>query len=721
MRYRPPRNKWGADFAEDYEKNLEDIERDITGVQEQFNQVVIEGDSSVEAAQARVDAKNVAQPTLKARLDKDYNEVTAQLAETADNYTTVTSLLNDVNRNSVNLVDKSTWQTTSAPDLSLSVTSGVAVFTKLTSNSALFKAALLGEVKVGKKYRLILTAKTTDTSLLKNFWLVNGANSTVGETKNFKLTTQYSTGFYDFTATGSGAVSLVSSSSKMATNEVLSISDVALYELAFEPSKVVGVELLKGNYSMYSLNLLNFASDTSFNVLNDGSIEMVKRSSSSSGHVAFELDRELTRGKYEIVLIGKTSENTSSPKSVFFLNANSTAVGETTVTFTTEYTEISKIIDVTGTTDKRLRFTMSSFFAGETVLLSKISLKKINEVQTTVVNPAGDIGQYRNSKAQVKKQVISKPEFKKIQNNPVFARNDASWLVSNNYKIYFPCVINAVDLLGPDAIDNFYMYYSSDHASGEGGIGLATAPTPEGPFTDRGRIYADTVSGSQTETPWVVWNPEANLFYMYYHNVFYNATYRTQATCLATSPDGVTFTRHASSPVLKVPDNDEFSGDGHTGYARVYRIAEEWVCYHLMGGGGLPKFGISYSDDGITWQTDPRPLMYGVDYTKSNTRRLEPIQTVLFDFRGRLWSVQVTSPFNSGTDSGSRKIYVSPCDDLRLPSKMHLAIDTGAAGSWDDETVHWASILEYNNKLYMYYTGNGSDDNGAIGLAIAEV
>lgn len=109
MRYRPPRNKWGADFAEDYERNLEDIERDITGVEEvvegskvdaeqaltfateakgkaesvqaQFNQVVIEGDSSVEAAQARVDAENVSHPTLKARADSDYNKVTAQLAE----------------------------------------------------------------------------------------------------------------------------------------------------------------------------------------------------------------------------------------------------------------------------------------------------------------------------------------------------------------------------------------------------------------------------------------------------------------------------------------------------------------------------------------------------------------------------------------------------------------------------------------------------------------
>ena len=50
-------------------------------VQEQFNQVVIDGDSSVEAAQARVDASGQTNPTLKARLDKEHNEVTAQLAK----------------------------------------------------------------------------------------------------------------------------------------------------------------------------------------------------------------------------------------------------------------------------------------------------------------------------------------------------------------------------------------------------------------------------------------------------------------------------------------------------------------------------------------------------------------------------------------------------------------------------------------------------------------
>lgn len=51
-------------------------------VQEQFNQVIIDGDSSVEAAQARVDASGQTNATLKARLDKEHNEVTAQLAQT---------------------------------------------------------------------------------------------------------------------------------------------------------------------------------------------------------------------------------------------------------------------------------------------------------------------------------------------------------------------------------------------------------------------------------------------------------------------------------------------------------------------------------------------------------------------------------------------------------------------------------------------------------------
>ncbi len=52
-------------------------------VQEQFNQVVIEGDSSVEAAQARVDLEGNSYTTLKERLDTEHSQVTSELAQKA--------------------------------------------------------------------------------------------------------------------------------------------------------------------------------------------------------------------------------------------------------------------------------------------------------------------------------------------------------------------------------------------------------------------------------------------------------------------------------------------------------------------------------------------------------------------------------------------------------------------------------------------------------------
>lgn len=63
-------------FRNDLNENIEALNSDIAnvdaktdGVQEQLNQLVIDGDSSVEAAQARVDEKGQSFPTLKAHLD----------------------------------------------------------------------------------------------------------------------------------------------------------------------------------------------------------------------------------------------------------------------------------------------------------------------------------------------------------------------------------------------------------------------------------------------------------------------------------------------------------------------------------------------------------------------------------------------------------------------------------------------------------------------------
>lgn len=54
-----------------------------TSTQDQLDQIVIEGDSSVEAAQARVDTDGDTHTTLKERLDTEHSAVTSQLAEKA--------------------------------------------------------------------------------------------------------------------------------------------------------------------------------------------------------------------------------------------------------------------------------------------------------------------------------------------------------------------------------------------------------------------------------------------------------------------------------------------------------------------------------------------------------------------------------------------------------------------------------------------------------------
>lgn len=70
-------------FRNDLNDNFKDVEVDLKEVQTKVNQLVVEGDSSPQAALASVNAKGVIKATLKQRLDDDYNEVATSLAENA--------------------------------------------------------------------------------------------------------------------------------------------------------------------------------------------------------------------------------------------------------------------------------------------------------------------------------------------------------------------------------------------------------------------------------------------------------------------------------------------------------------------------------------------------------------------------------------------------------------------------------------------------------------
>lgn len=325
-----------------------------------------------------------------------------------------------------------------------------------------------------------------------------------------------------------------------------------------------------------------------------------------------------------------------------------------------------------------------------------------------------DKGEYRNPLNQIKGQIYEYPTFTKIEQNPVLTRNDCRWMVDAGYKMYWPWMVHMEPILGDAAIDKFYLYYSSDHGGAAGGIGLATSPTPTGPFTDKGRIYVDSVEGNSTETPSVIWNESTNKFHMYYHN--YGAG-REQSSLLATSDDGVNWTRYGI--VIDVPDI-EFPGDGHTGYMHVYKFGKTWVAHHLMGGGGTYHFGISYSKDGFKWQTDPRPVLGFADLTDDPlNKRVEYISLHPFNFRGNIWSAFTVSPYEFGLNTTAKEMYVGRMDDPRKLYNLQF-IFSGKTGGWDEKALKQPHIMEYEGKLYMYYAAAGTDGNGAIGIAIGE-
>ncbi|MEK6459148.1 metallophosphoesterase [Heyndrickxia faecalis] len=85
-------NKIHGDIADDMQEHKDRADN----IQAQVDNLVADGDSSPEAAQARVGADGTNYTTLKQRLDTEHADVTAQLADTADkiNVSTVDNLLN---------------------------------------------------------------------------------------------------------------------------------------------------------------------------------------------------------------------------------------------------------------------------------------------------------------------------------------------------------------------------------------------------------------------------------------------------------------------------------------------------------------------------------------------------------------------------------------------------------------------------------------------------
>ena len=189
---------------------------------------------------------------------------------------------------------------------------------------------------------------------------------------------------------------------------------------------------------------------------------------------------------------------------------------------------------------------------------------------------------------------------------------------------YYTCLVPMADVASFPY--EYALLFSPDHHREEGGIWLYLCdgePTEyanwisyeeavaAGKFDhvtdkpDSNPIYLDSVQGSgHTETPHA--NVIDGLVYMTYHK---NGIDGTQRTLLATSQDGINFSRihDNENSVVLTYDTSIDPGEGHTGYFRwspnpFPDIEQKYVGYSLHGGGDDYHSAIWASNDAISWK-----------------------------------------------------------------------------------------------------------------------
>jgi hypothetical protein len=278
--------------------------------------------------------------------------------------------------------------------------------------------------------------------------------------------------------------------------------------------------------------------------------------------------------------------------------------------------------------------------------------------------------------------------------------------------VYWPWVLRVDDVLGAP-LGTYYMWISTNHGGASGRIGLLYANNPLGPWTWYGVVYQDTTSGSETETPSVVWNPSTSLFHMYYQQLGPSGlpSSQSQATLLATSPDGVTWTRIGVVAIVE----DDVTVSGHSGYWRPWRVGGKWHAHSLLRGGNQPRFGLWHSPDGLSWTVDYRPIGYGSEWVAGNKIVAMNSGSVM-EIYGRLWWIGQRTDFNSGgTHTGSTYVMAPLASSLRAlggPAVTVIDVDQG----WEsDDMGAGGSVLVDGGLIYLYYT---SGSPLAIGVAV---
>ncbi len=310
---------------------------------------------------------------------------------------------------------------------------------------------------------------------------------------------------------------------------------------------------------------------------------------------------------------------------------------------------------------------------------------------------------------------------------------------------YFPSFVDMRN--NGDWPFDWAIYHSTDHDAGGGGIyllvgnGDPSSPTSvktytealgDGDFDDyvtkpgSEPIYADSTEGTQTETPCV--RLIDSTYYMTYHN---SGAGNTQSTLMATSGDGLNFTRRVvgGTAVILDYEDSEHPGDGHTGYFHwgVNDFADLPYGYIGWGLAGSSAGNTNWATYGATDPAGPWRLVqmlprYGGVPTGGVAGRSGFLmgRPPIHQNSGGEWVrvVQGGESGSGGIGTPEREMYEVVLDEMgnvkREPQKI---LENGE--TFDGREIQHPHVFEWDGGPRVLYTAVDTSGNNELAVATA--
>jgi predicted GH43/DUF377 family glycosyl hydrolase len=212
--------------------------------------------------------------------------------------------------------------------------------------------------------------------------------------------------------------------------------------------------------------------------------------------------------------------------------------------------------------------------------------------------------------------------------------------------------------------------------------------------------------------------PVGDKLFMYY--VGYQLGHKVryfQFEGLAISDDGgQTFRRHGRVPVIDRSDAEPH----HRTSAFVMRDGNVFKMWYVAGGDwtavngkSLPVYNLRYieSPDGKNW---PREGAVCLDFAGPDEHAF-----------GRPWVLKTAGGFRMfysvrTKSKGYRLGYAESADGVRWRRKdEEVGIDVSPTG-WDSEMIAYSSVVEHNDRTYLFYNGNNCGETGFGYAVLAE-